>query len=107
MVPGNADQCRINAARYTAVEACMATGSEPGIPSLAEIYSRLAAEIDADGNLYRTLCDIDLSVPHDALPRALNIRSWAAYQAATNEDSCSIKRSLTEAVFGSCSTVAL
>jgi hypothetical protein len=79
LLPGNADQCRINAARYIALsKRAWRPEVSQAFRDLAQIYSRLAAENDADGNLYRALCDIDLSEPHDELPRALNIYSWAA-----------------------------
>ena len=78
-MPGNSYQCRINAARYAALsKRAWRPEVSRAFQELADIYSRLSAEIDADENLYRALCDIELGEPQDALPRALNIRSWAA-----------------------------
>jgi hypothetical protein len=45
---------------------------------LAEIWSRLAAETEADDTLYRALAEIELGEPYETLPRALKLRSWAA-----------------------------
>ena len=78
-MPGNADQCRIDAARFKALsKRAWRPEVRQTFQELGEICSRLAAEIDADEHLYSTLCEMELGEPQDALPRALNIHSWAA-----------------------------
>jgi hypothetical protein len=46
--------------------------------ALAETWTRLAAELESDQALLRTLSELGFSEPYDALPLALKLRSWAA-----------------------------
>jgi hypothetical protein len=78
-LPGDPNHCRIHAAR------CIALSKRAWRPEvrraftdLAELWSRLAAETDADEMLYRVLCEIEFGEPQHALPRALKLYAWAA-----------------------------
>ena len=46
--------------------------------ALAETWTRLAAELDSDQALLRTISELEFSEPYEALPLALKLRSWAA-----------------------------
>ena len=71
-----------------------ASGPEVGqnLTDLAEIWTKLAAEIEFDSGLLRTLSELELSEPYDAFPRALaahirigiSMRTEAAKAILTN-----------------------
>jgi hypothetical protein len=78
-LPGDPHQCRTNAARCLALsQRAWRPEVSQAFSDLAEMWGRLAAETEADQALYRALCEIELGERCEVLPRALNLRSWAA-----------------------------
>jgi hypothetical protein len=76
---GDAHFCRMNAARCKALsKRAWRPEVSQSFSELAEIWNRLAAETEADDTLYRALAEIEFGEPYETLPRALNLRSWAA-----------------------------
>ena len=78
-MPGNAEQCRLNAAR------CLKLAKRARRPemretftALADTWTRLAAEHESDEALLRTISELEFSEPYEALPLALKLRSWPA-----------------------------
>ena len=78
-MPGDPKQCRFNAVR------CLRLAKRARRPevrqtfvALAETWTRLAAELESDQALLRTISELEFSEPYDALPLALKLRSWAA-----------------------------
>ena len=78
-MPGNPEQCRLNAAR------CLKLAKRARRPemretftALADTWTRLAAEHESDEALLRTISELEFSEPYEALPLALNLRSWPA-----------------------------
>ena len=78
-MPGNPGQCHLNATR------CLGLAKRARRPemrdtftALAETWTRLAAELESDEALLRTLSDLEFSEPYYAVPEALKLRSWAA-----------------------------
>jgi hypothetical protein len=71
-MPGNPHECRLNAKRFLRL-ARRASGPEArqNLTDLAEILTKLAAEIESDNGLLRTFSELEFSEPCDALPRAL------------------------------------
>jgi hypothetical protein len=45
------------------------------LTDLAEVWTKLAAEIESDHGLLRTFSELEFSDPSDALPRALRLRA--------------------------------
>ena len=78
-LPGDPHQCRLNAAHCLALsQRAWRPEVSQAFSDLAEMWGRLSAETEADQALYRALCEIELGEPCEALPRALNLSSWAA-----------------------------
>ena len=78
-MPGNPEQCRLNAAR------CLKLAKRARRPemretftALADTWTRLAAEHESDEALLRTISELEFSEPYEALPQALKLRSWPA-----------------------------
>ena len=78
-MPGNPEQCRLNAAR------CLKLAKRARRPemretftALADTWTRLAAEQESDEALLRTISELEFSEPYEALPLALKLRSWPA-----------------------------
>ena len=78
-MPGDPKECRVNAVR------CLRLAKRARRPevrqafvALAETWTRLAAELESDQALLRTISEPEFSEPYDALPLALKLRSWAA-----------------------------
>jgi hypothetical protein len=78
-MPGDPKECRFNAVR------CLRLAKRARRPevrqafvALAETWTRLAAELESDQALLRTISELEFSEPYDALPLALKLRSWAA-----------------------------
>jgi len=86
-MPGNPDQCRLNAARCLKL-AEHATKPEVSqtFTTLAETWKRLASEFDSDQALLRALAELDFTRhPYETLPLALELRSWSAWHGNHNE----------------------
>lgn len=78
-MPGNPEQCRLNAAR------CLKLAKRARRPemretftALADTWTRLAAEHESDEALLRAISELEFSKPYEALPLALKLRSWPA-----------------------------
>ena len=76
-MPGNPEQCRLNAAR------CLKLAKRARRPemretftALADTWTRLAAEHESDEALLRTISELEFSEPYEALPQALKLHSW-------------------------------
>ena len=76
-MPGNPEQCRLNAAR------CLKLAKRARRPkmretftALADTWTRLAAEHESDEALLRAISELEFSKPYEALPLALKLRSW-------------------------------
>jgi hypothetical protein len=76
-MPGNPEQCRLNAARCLelAKRARRAEMRET-FTALADTWTRLAAEHESDEALLRAISELQFSEPYEALPLALKLRSW-------------------------------
>jgi len=78
-MPGNPKQCRLNAARCSALAIRVRRPeSRKNFVTMAEIWKRLAAEIESDEALFHVISELEFNEPYEALPRALNIQDWAA-----------------------------
>ena len=78
-MPGDPHQCRLNAAR------CSALARRSRMPevkqnfrAVALTWKQLAAETEADEALLRVISEIQFGVPSEALPLALGLLSRAA-----------------------------
>jgi hypothetical protein len=76
-MPGNPEQCRLNAAR------CLKLAKRARRPemretftALADTWTRLAAEHESDEALLRAISELEFGKPYEALPLALKLRSW-------------------------------
>ena len=76
-MPGNPEQCRLNAAR------CLKLAKRARRPemretftALADMWTRLAAEHESDEALLRAISELEFSEPYEALPQALKLHSW-------------------------------
>jgi hypothetical protein len=78
-MPGNPQQCRLNAERCLRLaERARRPEARQTFTALAETWTRLAAQLEADQSLLSTISELEFGEPYEALPRALNVRSWAA-----------------------------
>ena len=78
-MPGDADQCRVYAARYLALgERAWKPEARAAFIELAETWKRLAAETESDQALLLAIREMDLGEPYEDLPLALNLHAWAA-----------------------------
>ena len=78
-MPGDPDECRSNAARCVVrSERAWKPEARQAFIELAATWRKLAAKTESDEALFRAICEMDLDEPYEILPRALNLRSWAA-----------------------------
>jgi hypothetical protein len=78
-MPGNPIECRFNAVRCLALaERARRPEVRQTLTALAETWRKLAAEIESDQPLLRTISALEFSEPYEALPAALKLRSWTA-----------------------------
>jgi hypothetical protein len=76
-MPGNPEQCRLNAARCLKLAKCARRPEmRETFTALADTWTRLAAEHESDEALLRAISELQLSEPYEALPLALKLRSW-------------------------------
>ena len=76
---GNPRQCRSNAMRCLRLaEHARRPEMRAAFTALAETWTRLAAELESDQALLRTISELEFSEPYEALPLALKLRSWEA-----------------------------
>lgn len=73
-MPGDPYQCREYAARYSALaKRAWRPEVRQVFTELAETWTKLAAEIEADQQLLGTLSEIEHGEPYEALPHALKL----------------------------------
>ena len=78
-MPGNPEQCRLNAARCLKLaKRARRAEMRESLTALADTWTRLAAEHESDEALLRTISELEFSEPYEALPLALKLRSWPA-----------------------------
>jgi hypothetical protein len=78
-MPGHPLVCRLHAARCLKLAETAATPElRRTFVALAETWKELAAELESDQALLRAMSELEIGEPYDALPFALNLRSWAA-----------------------------
>ena len=78
-MPGNPGVCRLNATRGLGLAKRARRPEVRGsFTGLAETWTRLAAELESDEALLRTLSELEFNEPYYAVPEALKLRSWAA-----------------------------
>jgi hypothetical protein len=76
-MPGNPEQCRLNAARCLELaKRARRAGMRETFTALADTWTRLAAEHESDEALLRAISELQFSEPYEALPLALKLRSW-------------------------------
>ena len=75
-MPGDPARCRLNAARYTELsERAKDPARRKRLVVLAETWTRLAAELEADQALLNALSELQFDKPFYAVPEALNLRA--------------------------------
>jgi hypothetical protein len=75
-MPGDPAKCRLNAARYTELcEGAKDPARRKRLVVLAETWTRLAAELEADQALLNALSELQFDEPFYAVPEALNLRA--------------------------------
>lgn len=78
-MPGDPDQCRLNAARCLALaERAWRPEVRQAFIDLAQTWKKLAAEIESDQALFRAISEMEFGEPYEALPFALKLSSRAA-----------------------------
>jgi hypothetical protein len=76
-MPGNPEQCRLNAARCLKLaKRARRPEMRDTLTALADTGTRLAAEHESDEALLRAISELEFSKPYEALPLALKLRSW-------------------------------
>ena len=76
-MPGNPEQCRLNAARCLKLaKRSRRAEMRETFTALADTWTRLAAEHESDEALLRAISELQFSEPYEALPLALKLRSW-------------------------------
>ena len=76
-MPGNSDQCHKNATRCLRLaERARKPEMRETFTTMAEMWRRLAAELEADQALLNTISALELGEPYDALLLTLKLRSW-------------------------------
>ena len=75
-MPGDPAQCRLYAARYLELSKC---AEDPArrqkLAALAELWTKLAAELESDQALLNALSELKFDEPFYAVPEALNLRA--------------------------------
>ena len=75
-MPGDPAKCRLNAARYSELsKRAKDPARRERLVALAETWTRLAAELEADQALLNTLSELQFDEPFYAVPEALNLRA--------------------------------
>ena len=75
-MPGDPQQCRLNAARYLELsKRAKNCTRRANLAALAKMWTKLAAEFEADQPLLNTLSELELDQPFYAVPEALNLRA--------------------------------
>jgi hypothetical protein len=75
-MPGDAKQCRLNAERCLRLaKRARRLETRQNFAALADTWKKLAAEIEADQALLRTLSELEFDEPFYAVPEALNLRA--------------------------------
>ena len=76
-MPGDPALCRLYAARYLELSRrAKNPARRQNLAALAEMWTKLAAEFEADQLLLNALSEINFEEPFYAMPEALNL--WAA-----------------------------
>ena len=76
-MPGDPALCRLCAARYLELSRrAKNPARRQNLAALAEMWTKLAAEFEADQLLLNALSEINFEEPFYAMPEALNL--WAA-----------------------------
>ena len=75
-MPGDPTQCRLNAARYLELsERAEEPARRESLAALAGMWTKLAAELEADQPLLNALSEINFDEPFYAVPEGLNLRA--------------------------------
>ena len=75
-MPGDPAKCRLNAARYSELsKRAQDPARRERLVALAETWTRLAAELEADQALLNALSELQFDEPFYAVPEALNLRA--------------------------------
>jgi hypothetical protein len=75
-MPGDPAKCRSNAARYAELsQLAKDPARRERLVALAETWTRLAAELEADEALLNALSELQFDEAFYALPKALNLRA--------------------------------
>ncbi len=75
-MPGDPAQCRLYAARYLELSKRAKNPARRQIlAALAKLWTKLAAEYEADQPLLNALSEINFDEPFYAVPKALNLRA--------------------------------
>jgi hypothetical protein len=74
-MPGDPAQCRLYAARYFQLsERAKNPARRQRLASLAQTWTKLAAELESDQALLNALSEISVGEPFYAVPEALKLR---------------------------------
>ena len=77
-MPGNAQQCRWNAAHCLAsAKHATELQSREDFIALADTWNELAAELESDEGLLQVMSEMELSATYYNLASALNMRAWS------------------------------
>ena len=75
-MPGDPEQCRLNAARYMELsKRAKHRVRRANLAALAKMWTKLAAELESEQTLLNALSEINLDEPYYAVPEALNLRA--------------------------------
>jgi hypothetical protein len=75
-MPGDPEKCRFNALRCLKLaEHAKDPARRESLAALAETWTKLAAEFEADQPLLNALSEISFDEPFYAVPEALNLRA--------------------------------
>jgi hypothetical protein len=75
-MPGDPAQCRLYAWRYLELsKRAKNPARRERLASLAQTWTRLAAELESDRALLNALSEINVEEPFYAVPEALNLRA--------------------------------
>jgi hypothetical protein len=75
-MPGDPTQCRLYAARYLELSKGAKNPARcQNFAALAKLWTKLAAEYEADQPLLNALSEINFDEPFYAVPEALNLRA--------------------------------
>ena len=75
-MPGDSEKCRLNAVRYTKLcKRAQDPDRREKFAALAETWTRLAAELEADQALLKALSELQFDQACYAEPEALNLQA--------------------------------